>query len=437
MQKRAALTARVHEINQGGDGVFPSGEFWWSGAVQYLTDNKILSAFLGDSDYYQDLPNRLEKHYITAHGDTMGEPMPFDHGPWADQPLNRLRAAAWLRCALPAGQDLEPINTVGTLPDEPEESGTEWPAIKTLYQAGILAGSDNWGTFYGQRTITRAEFAAILVRAVRPDRRLHFTLLPQVYTEISAEQVDFLGTFHGGLAAARDTYSYREGYMNTEGQWAIEPVYRQVGDFIDGAALVRNTAGAYQLIDTTGKVALDLSQYRTVSRTTSGNMVVSYLKNGEKVYGLLDESGKELVPVQMKGASIIGEKDQVVAFMNDEGKYAVFSLDGKRQTDFLYTQYGDSGLDNAVTYTLSNDDGTQRLYYDIYGKEISPFLEEHLKARIEQGYLYDIRGEGTGFMDLNGNVVIPPHTRIENFTGWLFTHHRRSILHDGRRKADL
>ncbi len=136
----AALTARVHEIYAGGDGVFAQGDAWWSGAAAYLAQTGILRDQLGQADYYDNLPAELEEHYISYSGGAMGETIPYDEGPWANQPIGRLRAAAWLGCALP-DSELTAINTVGTLPGEPtapsEEETAQWAKVKQLYRAGV------------------------------------------------------------------------------------------------------------------------------------------------------------------------------------------------------------------------------------------------------------------------------------------------------------
>lgn len=408
----AALAARVHEIYNGGDGLFPAGAYWWSGAAEYLAENRILSGRLSGSAYsvyFDSLPDKLEEHYMRASGGSMGETYYTDMGPWADQPLDRLCAAAWLCCALP-DEALEEINTVGALPDEPEEETPEWAAIKRLYRAGVLAGDDAWGTFAGYRTITRAEFAAVLSRAVQLDKRLHFTLRTQTYTEIPVENAEITSSFHEGLVAARND-DFRYGYLDTSGQWAIPPVYTQAEDFINGAALVRDerdSADGYRLIDAEGKAVLELSQFDQVIRLQSGNLCVQCEKDGENLWGLLDADGKELIPVTMRDIRRMGQQTGVLAVQNESGKYAVFAQDGTQQTDFRYASCAQMGAGSSWFYRLTGSDGEPSLCYDAYGRQISEYLAEHLEKALPQGYLYRIPEEGTGFMDLEENVVIPP-----------------------------
>lgn len=73
---------------------------------------------------------------------------------------------------------LSPINTITTLPDTKDE------AVLRFYNAGILTGVDNWGTFAAGNSLTRAETAAMVARVARTDLRQTFT--PADYTPFTA-----------------------------------------------------------------------------------------------------------------------------------------------------------------------------------------------------------------------------------------------------------
>ena len=74
--------------------------------------------------------------------------------------------------AAAAAGELEEINDISVIPD------SDNPEILRLYRAGILNGNDEWGTFAPDRTLTRAEAAALMVRVLDPSRRVKTTLLP-------------------------------------------------------------------------------------------------------------------------------------------------------------------------------------------------------------------------------------------------------------------
>ena len=73
---------------------------------------------------------------------------------------------------------LAPINTITTLPDTQDE------AVLRFYNAGILTGVDAWGTFAPDKSLTRAETAALVARVARPELRESFT--PADYTLFTA-----------------------------------------------------------------------------------------------------------------------------------------------------------------------------------------------------------------------------------------------------------
>ena len=76
---------------------------------------------------------------------------------------------------------LNPINSVKELPDP--DLGNIVPVLK-YYNAGILTGVDKYGTFHGERPLTRAEAAAMVSRIIRPELRISFT--PADYSPFTA-----------------------------------------------------------------------------------------------------------------------------------------------------------------------------------------------------------------------------------------------------------
>ena len=54
-------------------------------------------------------------------------------------------------------------------------AGTADAAVLSFYNAGILTGVDDWGTFAPDKTLTRAETAAMVARVARPELRENFS----------------------------------------------------------------------------------------------------------------------------------------------------------------------------------------------------------------------------------------------------------------------
>lgn len=76
---------------------------------------------------------------------------------------------------------LTPINNITQLPDP--DLGNIVLILK-YYNAGVLTGVDKYGTFAGEKSLTRAEAAAMISRIVRPQLRLTFT--PADYSPFTA-----------------------------------------------------------------------------------------------------------------------------------------------------------------------------------------------------------------------------------------------------------
>lgn len=73
-----------------------------------------------------------------------------------------------LAAVVPTGE-LQAINSITALPD------TDNVDVLTFYNAGILTGTDAYGTFHPEGTLDRAQCAAMVARIVRPDQRVPFT----------------------------------------------------------------------------------------------------------------------------------------------------------------------------------------------------------------------------------------------------------------------
>ncbi len=71
------------------------------------------------------------------------------------------------------------INDISPLPDV-NAGSTYYPSILALYEAGVITGNDEFGTFYPYSSIVRSEVAAMVSRAINTDLRVRFTLNPNI-----------------------------------------------------------------------------------------------------------------------------------------------------------------------------------------------------------------------------------------------------------------
>lgn len=143
------ISARLADLLQGGDGDFGDpapGEPWYMPAANFLYTR--LNTL--DSSTYFPLMIMLLEDEIAAESCT------------------RYLFACFLAEVLPE-EALTPINHIASLPDIDE------PGILALYNAGILTGSDQYGTFRGEEDLNRGQAAAMLARVVDPAQRVSFT----------------------------------------------------------------------------------------------------------------------------------------------------------------------------------------------------------------------------------------------------------------------
>lgn len=131
------LACRMHDIYHGGDGVFVQQDIWYSVYVDYAVANGIIKA--DDFSSYTVPATRAQMAYIFAN--TLPE------------------------------TELQALKTVNALPDV-ERDDPYASSIFLLYQAGVLGGKDDAGSFYPNANISRAETAAIVCRMVLPAERL-------------------------------------------------------------------------------------------------------------------------------------------------------------------------------------------------------------------------------------------------------------------------
>lgn len=74
---------------------------------------------------------------------------------------------------------LAPINQIADYPDSPISDVSDVrDIVLAFYNAGVLSGRDEYGTFDGKAGLTRAECAAICARILKPELRLKFQLKP-------------------------------------------------------------------------------------------------------------------------------------------------------------------------------------------------------------------------------------------------------------------
>jgi len=190
-----ALASRLHDIYNGGDGVFEQGSPWYQVYIDYAVEQEIIA------------PDAYETYTVSAKRSDFASIM----------------AAAFPEKALKA------INEIERIPDV-DESADFAEAVYLLYNAGILTGSDAQGTFNPDSNIRRSEVATIVTRMADTEQRKSFELIdPTVlcqenlqgrWVHYSDNKMDDEYVFSG------DTFvyssSYRGYYTHFSGTFTVE-----------------------------------------------------------------------------------------------------------------------------------------------------------------------------------------------------------------------
>ncbi len=150
------MAARIHSIYTTGSSDFQQKSPWYQTYVDYAISNGIISGSYPD---YGKSATRYEFATILE--------------------------AALPDEALPIINYIEP----GCIPDVPV-SAPYADAVYSLYEAGILTGTDRYGTFNPNATIARSETAAIITRMAMTSLRKTFSLEKK---PIEAESITLTG----------------------------------------------------------------------------------------------------------------------------------------------------------------------------------------------------------------------------------------------------
>ena len=135
------MAARIHSIYQTGTADFTQGSPWYQVYVDYVIENGIIRA--NSYSNYNALATRAD-------------------------------CAAILGASVPESE-LQAINNITAIPDVTQDS--DWgKAVYRLYNAGVLTGTDEYGTFAPANKITRAEVATIATRIVDASLRKSYSI---------------------------------------------------------------------------------------------------------------------------------------------------------------------------------------------------------------------------------------------------------------------
>lgn len=276
----AVLATRLMNLQNGGSGILAPAPADW--APSFYTQLP-----LEEGIWYRDA-------WYYAEQESLGWLLPARDG---TATRDEFAYALWQVCV----PDLPCINEIRTLPDSEESH------VTYLYSAGILNGTNAYGSFCGNKTLTRAECAAMLARVLEPSLRLKFDPFPT--PEFPAGGRYTLTYLMDGTPDCGVTYPVcllsdsEGGILTLDGRllpWPEGgvPSYgvQLSGDYLYLGSYDESTENPYDtragLMDRSGEFIIPQENGRSMTYAVEGGFFTEIHRDSGTVWALLDEEGQ-------------------------------------------------------------------------------------------------------------------------------------------------
>lgn len=218
--------------------------------------------------------------------------------------------------------------------------------------------------------------------------------------------------FSEGLCGVKLENKY--GFINKKGEEIIPFKYDDITDFSEGLAGV-NINGAWGVINKKGQLIVPAT-YTYIHKNHDGLMIVE----NNKKYGVIDSTGKIIIPVEYelveehRKENNKGEaKEENIFPVKRDGKWGLINNKGEFITDVIYEKI--FSLPQQRTVVVK--DKKWGLLNSYSGKVIVDFKYEVIYPDINENLIKVGINNGFGFIDLEGNEIIPPQYReARNFS---------------------
>lgn len=185
------------------------------------------------------------------------------------------------------------------------------------------------------------------------------------------------------------------GYVNSKGDTVIKPQYEDAGSFSfsDKLAAVKKD-GKYGYINLNGEVVVPFA-YEVAQYFSGGFAVIG----NNKLYGIIDRTGKEIIPVQYSRIDTYGSGPGI-RYVKDK-KYGFYDIRLKKEV--VSPKYDFAGLfsEGISAVQLNGKWG----FIDLKGKEIIPFQFEEASGFMSSRAVVRINGKW-GSIDKSGKLAV-------------------------------
>jgi hypothetical protein len=152
------------------------------------------------------------------------------------------------------------------------------------------------------------------------------------------KNIESIDEFSEGLAPIQIGINGKYGYINKSGNMVIQPQFFSVSSFYNGVAEFGESDDAFGLIDKTGKKIVP-AKYNSILQLDDGNFVVEK----ENKYGVIDKKGVSILPIKFDKIYRFQQNLFVIEngeskIINTKGK-VIHTFKGNYSIDAGYFQY--------------------------------------------------------------------------------------------------
>lgn len=250
---------------------------------------------------------------------------------------------------------------------------------------------------------------------VKPNR--YFQVINKAGTAITTGKYDTICPFINGLAKVKTTAGF--GLINSKGVEIVKPKYIQMGEFSDGLCLVKDANG-WGYINNKGKVIITPKFY-SATDFTEGRAAVKLIGTSEGAvdptyWKFIDKTGKSITTAQYGVSSNMPNFNYkfsggLLISNNSYPKYGMLDTSGKEIIPFVYGSFGPfknglakvTGIGKNITGVIAYINKANKFIipYNVYLSDAQDFSEGLAAIKTLKDQLW-------GFMDTTGKWIVQP-----------------------------